>query len=183
MAFIAKVPRGASALEHPIAKMFSWDSQWGLPINLNKCSFLHVGDCNSPGYCINGAEFRRCQVGKDLGVLVDSKLTFSCHIDAVIKSAYAILFTIFRNVHCSNRFLLIKLYKAYVLPHLECCCQVWNPTKKKDIAKTEKVQHTFTRLVSHWGLLSTANHRISANKDCIKTLGIRTLGYRRIFTI
>ncbi|KAK6029440.1 hypothetical protein OSTOST_04449, partial [Ostertagia ostertagi] len=39
---------------------------------------------------------RRCETAKDLGILIDSRRTFSEHIDQVVNKAYAALFALFR---------------------------------------------------------------------------------------
>ncbi|KAK6029498.1 hypothetical protein OSTOST_04391 [Ostertagia ostertagi] len=52
-----------------------------------------------------------------------------------------------KNVRSNKAHILLRLYKSYVLPHLEYASQVWNPTRRKDIRRLERVQHTFTRLV------------------------------------
>ncbi|KAK6056307.1 hypothetical protein COOONC_06189 [Cooperia oncophora] len=40
--------------------MSEWAAFWGLTINLNKCSLLHLGDNVSPRYEINGAFLEGC---------------------------------------------------------------------------------------------------------------------------
>ncbi|EYC03347.1 hypothetical protein Y032_0094g2706 [Ancylostoma ceylanicum] len=171
-----------SALELSITRMLEWASEWDLPINLNKSCFLHIGNCDTLGYSVNGIALKQCESVTDLGVLVDSRLKFSEHIDTIVKRAYTALFTIFRNVHSTNHIILTRLYKAYVLPHLEYCCQIWNPSLKKHVAKIERVQHTFTRLVFYRCFRSMTNGSIPGYEDRAKILAIRSLKYRRMFS-
>lgn len=57
------------------------------------------------------------------------------------------LYALFRNVHISHPIILLKLYKTYVLPHLEYCSQIWNPCHKKHIQQIEIFQKKFARLL------------------------------------
>jgi len=77
---------------------------------------------------------------KDLGVIIDEKLTLRDHIHDKINKAYAILGIIHRNFKylAINSFVL--LYKSTVLSHLDYCSSVWVPYKKGDIELIEKVQ-------------------------------------------
>ena len=49
---------------------------------------------------------------------------------------------------------MLVLYKAVVLPHLEYCCQVWNPVAIGGIRKLEAVQRTFTARLEGLGHLN-----------------------------
>ena len=41
----------------------------------------------------------------------------------------------------------LKLYKTYVMPHVEYCCIIWNPLYAKDRALVEIMQERFLRRV------------------------------------
>ena len=131
------------------------------------------------GYEIDGVTLNNCTLVKDLGVLIDSSLSFSIHIDAAVKKAYSALFMIFRNIHTTNETVL-KLYKAYVLPHLAYCSQIWSPIRKKDIMRIEKVQQTFSRLL-FWRCYRDLSLRAMPGYDeRIRILALKTLKFRRI---
>ena len=136
-----------ATLQQSLQRMYEWASNNGLCINPRKCSYLHLGKSTASSYSIHGTEILRSEYVKDLGIMIDSKLDFSLHIDNVVKKAYSTMFTLFRNVHCTNPIILSRLYKAYIIPLVEYCCNVWNPVRKKHITKIEKVQRIFTRLL------------------------------------
>ena len=51
---------------------------------------------------------------------------------------------VLRVFQSRERSLMLTLLKALVIPLLECCCQLWNPWKAKDIQAIEAIQRTFT---------------------------------------
>ncbi|KAK6031549.1 hypothetical protein OSTOST_02298, partial [Ostertagia ostertagi] len=135
------------ALKCSFQRMTDWALQWDIPLNLSKSMVMHIGDTYPVDYYISGVKLTLSQCSRDLGVLFDPRLKFSLHIDHAVKKAFTNLFLLFRNIQCSDVAILSRLYKACVLPHVEYCSQVWSPCSKKNIAKIEKVQRVFTRLL------------------------------------
>ena len=65
---------------------------------------------------------------KDLGILLDTKLSFDSHVNYAISRAYSMLGFLKRNTtEFSDPFTLKVLYNAFVRPYLEYCCIIWNP--------------------------------------------------------
>ena len=65
---------------------------------------------------------------KDLGVIIDSKLTFRDHITSKVNLANRNLGIIFRTFTFLDTEIFLNLYK----PHLEYATVVWSPLYKKD---------------------------------------------------
>ena len=52
-----------------------------------------------------------------------------------------------REVSYKSAELISKLYRSYVRPHLEYCCQFWSPISKQDADMLEKVQRRATKMI------------------------------------
>ena len=79
------------------------------------------------------------------GVLVDSKLTFSDHIDSVVAKAKKRMFLIFKSFESRDIQLFVFAFKTYILPIVEYCSSIWYPSKLEDIDRVEKIQRSFTK--------------------------------------
>ena len=63
-----------------------WANTWQMELSVSKCHFMRVGFCNMPSVCYTADRFALELVHshKDLGILIDPKLSFNNHIDQVV---------------------------------------------------------------------------------------------------
>ncbi len=133
-------------------RMMDWSTTWQLGFNSNKCKVVHLGRKNEGKQYIvsnNGIDTNLSDSNgeRDLGVLVDSELSFGKHITNIVNKANRQLGLIKRTFIIRDRHTLTMIYKSMIRPLLEYASPVWSPWRKKDITRIEQVQRRFTRLV------------------------------------
>ena len=84
---------------------------------------------------------------RDLGVICDSDLNFTSHINDCIRKANQRVGLIRRSFMYLDEKSFLMLYKTLVRPILEYCSSVWYPMFKKDSEALEKVQRRATKVL------------------------------------
>jgi hypothetical protein len=85
---------------------------------------------------------------RDLGVIVDSKLTFKDHVAQATAKANRTLGVIRRSFDYLNEATFVQLYKSLVRPILEYGHSVWQPQQKGLQSDVEDVQRRATKLIA-----------------------------------
>jgi hypothetical protein len=135
---------------------------------------MHVGRCNRESvfeYYMDGEILKDTTSEKDLGVTIESTLSFDSHIASKISKANSLAGLIRRSFEYLNKDIFKKLFTSIVRPHLEYADAIWNPFMKKHIVALENVQRRASKLVP--GLKDLMY------QDRLKVLGLPTLAYRR----
>ena len=122
----------AAALQADIDTLEEWSDIWLLRFNPMKCHVLLLGRIEDTKYTMRykvyNNEMEHVFEEKDLGVTVDSQLSFEDHIANKVRIANAMVGLIRRSFSYLSCYLFRKLYLALVRPHLEYAQVVWvNP--------------------------------------------------------
>jgi hypothetical protein len=129
-------------------------------------------------YVIGDSDLERVDVINDLGVLVDSRMTFVNHIESIVSKSARMLGFIKRiSREFSDPYTYKTLYVAFVRPGLEYASCVWSPHQEVHSARIERIQHNFIRFALR-GLGWTAQPLPPYESRCL-LLGLEVLSDRR----
>ncbi len=139
-------------LQENLSKLEDWAETWQMRFHPQKCKVMHIGkDFNQFQYSMtaNGESIKLdySNEEKDLGVLVDSSLSFKDHCETAISTANRVLGIIRRSFKYIDRETMLTLYKTLVRPHLEYGNTIWCPKLKRVIKSLEAVQRRAMRMV------------------------------------
>ena len=164
-------------LQRNIDRLVDWASKWQLPISIQKCQVMQVGNKRRSEpiktvISLGTAVLPTCNTIRDLGIHVDDELKFSEHINLIVSKALSRSYLLRKCFVSRDRDTLVKGFTVYVRPLLEYCSTVWSPHLHKDIEAIERVQRRFTKYLP--GL------RSYDYTDRLKIVGLERLEIRRI---
>ena len=152
------VQETAMAVEHlseDLQRIAAWCGTHSLLINPDKTKLLLLGTpqmlARVPegfGVTLLGKEILPSRSAKDLGVIVDSRLSFDEHVTDVVSKCTGSLCQINRVKHLFDRSTLITIINSLVFSKIFYCSSMWSSTTKKNIARLQKVQNFAARIVT-----------------------------------
>ena len=81
---------------------------------------------------------------KDLGVLTSRDISFSEHIDDLVLSSKIKAGLLLRTFKTRDAEPMMKMFNSFIRSKLDYCSLIWNPDKKEEINKIERIQRNFT---------------------------------------
>ena len=170
-----------TSLQLDLNNLTVWCENNAMSLNLEKCyvlNFSHKLNKSTPCYSISNSVLREVDNIKDLGVVLDTKLTFTKHYDFIVAKANKMLGCIKRwTSDFANVRILLLLFNAFVRSVLEYCAVIWSPFYNIHILRIENVQGKFLKYVDF--KLRSSNVIVPFNQLC-DYLGLIPLQKRRI---
>uniref|UniRef100_A0A8C5PX62 Reverse transcriptase domain-containing protein n=1 Tax=Leptobrachium leishanense TaxID=445787 RepID=A0A8C5PX62_9ANUR len=161
---VIQCEQDVTSLQRDLDRLGDWVLKWQMKCNLDKCKVMHFGVKNTQAiYTLNGTELGKSKQEKDLGIIIDFKLSNNVQCQTAAAKASKVLACIKRGVHSRDENIILPLYKSMVRPHLEYAVQFWAPVLKKDIISLEKVQRRATKLIRGMEGLSYEERLTSLN--------------------
>ena len=79
--------------QHDLNALYKWAETWKMSFNATKCYYVRFTKCQivKHTYHINKHDLEECDAMKYLGIIIDSELTWSAHIDYTVNMANGIL--------------------------------------------------------------------------------------------
>lgn len=178
---LARVVRGRDdqyLLQGDIDRLTEWCRRNRMYLNIEKCyhiKFTRKKKFFPSKYSIDQQELTELTQIRDLGVILDSRLTFGPHIDHCLDLANKSLGFIMRSSKSlKNPLTILKLFSSLVRSRLEYCSIIWSPYKIKYITRLESVQKRLLRRLSYRFKL-----KLESYVDRLKHFNIDSLQNRR----
>ena len=164
-------------LKQDLDTLQSWSMTWGMKFNPSKCDILRTrqglkGTLNR-FYQLHGEILAEVPTAKYLGVNISNNLSWTPHMDYVVKKANQKLGFLHRNLHGSPVSSKCLAYTSLVRSGLEYSTPIWDPITDKDSWKNESIQ----RIAARWAK-STYSPRASVT-ELLHELGWDNLSNRR----
>jgi len=118
------IDQGNTELE----KVKTWFEANKLSLNIKKTHYMVFSTrplISNKQLSINGVELERVTSTSFLGVKIDERLSWKCHIEYVNKKLNKCLGILRKVKRVLSTTCLIKLYNAFILPHINYCNIVW----------------------------------------------------------
>jgi len=137
-----KTQQDEDLLQGSLDALTRWSRDWQLTISTKKCAILNIHrkpTVPSRDYSLAECIIPTHNAVKDLGVMVDSDLKCTLHINNIAARAHSRANLIHKCFVSKDRDSLLRAYITYVHPLLECASQAWSPHLVTDINKLEAV--------------------------------------------
>ena len=134
--------------QNELNQIFDWSNENSMSFNKEKLEFIHFSrkqsDYDHRYSSFDGSLLNKVDFCKDLGLYFDSDASFTTHITGKCSKARKLCGYIFRTFRSRDVAPMMKIFKSIVLPVIEYCCVIWNPSQLYNIRKIESVQRDFT---------------------------------------
>ena len=151
-------------LQNDLDSVYKWARRNNMSFNSTKFEHMPFGrdsDLKSSSNYVTdtGKNIDKKQCVKDLGVLISSDASFHDHILDLTEKCKSLSSWIFRTFATREPSVMITLWRSLVVPKLDYCSQLWNPSQVKDIQQLELIQRQFLKKIhgakelSYWDQL------------------------------
>jgi hypothetical protein len=155
---IEDIASAKTKIEEDLKLVAAWFFENKLLINPEKTKLLLIGTRQLLGKLLEettitflGEEITPTTNAKDLGLTLDSYLTYDYHIKNVVSSCMAKLCQINRVKDSFDRDSLRLIINALVMSKLYYCSTVWSNTSATNIKKLRAVQNFACRILTNTG--------------------------------
>lgn len=144
-------PEDRHKLQADLDAVINWSKDNNMELNQDKFELLHYGynEELKDNYILpSGVSILSSDTVKDLGIMMNNKLSWNDHYYKMIKEAKKYAGWILRTFSSRSKSVILLLYGSFVRSRLEYSCPLWSPHTKKDIIMIEAVQRSITAKIN-----------------------------------
>ncbi|KAK7103646.1 hypothetical protein V1264_018511 [Littorina saxatilis] len=149
-------------LQADLKTLEEWANTWGMRFNAKKCYILSIRNKSSFFYNLDNHILQKVNSNPYLGVTFTDDLSWTTHINKIVKKANSTLGLLRRNLRSCPQSCRRTAYVSLIRSTLEYSCLVWDPYKQGDIDSLENVQKRAARFI-------TQNYR-DRNPGCVSEM-------------
>ena len=136
-------------LQRNLDPLEAWADKWGVHFNPSECQIMQVKRGNSSPklhlYELMDTVLQNVTKAKYLGVWLSSNIDWDHQIGTVTNKANTSLHFISCNLSGCSRSAREHKVRSLTMPHLQYCCTVWDPHKKRFKDQLEMVNRRAAR--------------------------------------
>lgn len=146
--------QAGETLQCIVDRIHGWTLRNRLPLNVKKCTVLHINQKSPRTYHINGVALTPTTTQRDLGTIIASDLSCSPNAAILARKANSMARLVTRNMGSIHPNYFPPIFCSLIRPHLETNIQAAAPFLQKDINLLENVQRRATKRVMGLSRLS-----------------------------
>ena len=140
-------------LNSDLLKLHQWSETWLISFNATKTEYMLFSTksiiINPICLQLNGVILKRTEMHKHLGLVFNSSLTWSDHINSVCLRVSKRLGILYKFKYLLNRNILLNLYCTWIRPVIEYCSSCYANLSVSDSIRLEKLQRRAV-LICNW---------------------------------
>ena len=141
-------------MENVLVKLGYWFSKNGLKVNAEKTQLILTGSRQNikrlPPVNISfmGATVAGSPTVRNLGIVFDQSLTFSAHIDDVVRRCTGTLCGLAHSRHCLPQSCMVRLVEGLVVSLVRYCITVYGSANKTQLSRLQRILNFCARVIS-----------------------------------
>ena len=143
-----------TSMETALAKLSHWFSRNGLKVSAGKTQLIVLGSRQNiqrlPPVSVSfmGATVAGSPTVRNLGVVFDQRMTFSAHVDDVVRRCTGTLCGLSHSRHCLPQSTLVRLVEGLVVSLIRYCIVVYGSANKTQLCRLQRLLNFGARVIS-----------------------------------
>jgi hypothetical protein len=147
-------PNGVAALEECSASIEGWFLRNGMLLNADKSDAIVLSTTQQAGKLpanstiqIAGCDIKLSDAVRNLGIVIDNRLSFDEHVSNVCRSCYYHMKALRHIKHSLTIETSTTIARSIVISRLDYCNSILYGTTKQNLRKLQNIQNSLVRIV------------------------------------